>query len=121
MKIKILKIIGHYDDTDDYQTELQPTEWDEVSKETYKKLVIWVKNKNRTVFADEKYVIVCESPITIPETISDYVKMMETQEKIEKKKQAASDKRAATVKKNKEKRERAKYEKMRKKFEKEEK
>ena len=134
MKIKIVKfyIDGTYDSDGDWIKETfldQPecTEWEEISKKDYTYLVDIMRMRRKMKNNDEaEYALIVhhesedQEKSTASPTVSEYKKFLfesiekfKTQQKI---KEQAQIKRAATMFKKKQERERKKYEELQKKF-----
>lgn len=121
MKVKLLRFEGNY--SDDYESVEYAisgiTDWEEVSEKDYNDLSKWVKKRKRSIFKNDRIVLV--TPIDnefIPECVNDFKSMMEAEKEKEENKKKAALKSKATREKNKLEKEKKEFEKLKRKFEK---
>lgn len=123
IQIKIISIISNgYDCNEiEFWAARGITDWESVDEDTYKKLCGWVALKNRDTYPDEKYVVITKPDVNIPTCVADFVKFMEEDEKRRAaiKAKAELSKKMKQLKKQKlnEKEEREMFEKLKAKFE----
>jgi hypothetical protein len=127
MKIKILEMFesrffNEYDESHDYRYALsESTDWDSVTEDEYEILKKWALEHNNDYRNKEKIVILKEHPVSIPNTIKEYLKKASEEtkrkEELQNKKMARLAKKKETIIKKQEEEEKQLLKKLQEKYE----